>query len=119
MRPDLDWEFWLDCHLSPIIAKWLKEETGYNFKSSYILNLYDLTDIGIYEKAKANSKVILISKDSDITDLINRYGAPPKLINLKIGNAANRVIYNFILFNLDAALKKLIEENIHIVDLES
>lgn len=119
MQPDLDWEFWLDCNLSPIIAKWLKEETGYNFKSAYILGHYGLADIEIYERAKTIPKVILISKDSDIPDLINRYGSPPKLINLRMGNATNRVIYHIISSNLDAALKKLIEENIHIVDLEA
>ena len=28
MQPD--WEIWLDNHVSPIIAKWLKEKTGLN-----------------------------------------------------------------------------------------
>ena len=62
MQRELQWEFWLDCHLSPIIAKWLKEKTGYNFKSAFILNLHGLNDIEIYELAKKNSSnVILIS----------------------------------------------------------
>jgi predicted nuclease of predicted toxin-antitoxin system len=118
MQRDLNWEFWLACHLSPIIAKWLKEKTGYVFKSAYILNLYKLNDLEIYELAKKTPNVILISKDSDIPDLISKYGSPPKLINLKIGNTHNRVLYEFLLNNLEAALTKLIDEDIHIVDLE-
>ena len=118
MQRKLDLEFWLDCHLSPIIAKQLKEETGYIFKSAYILELHGLTDLEIYELAKKNSNVILISKDSDIPDLINKYGAPPKLINLKTGNTQNRILYKFLLDNLEAALAKLIDEGIHIIDLE-
>jgi predicted nuclease of predicted toxin-antitoxin system len=119
MRRKLDWEFWLDCHLSPIVAKWLSDETGYVFKSAYVLALHGLNDIEIYELAKKNSNVILVSKDSDIPDLINRYGAPPKLINLKTGNTHNRILFKFISDNLEAALRKLIDEDIHIVDLES
>lgn len=118
MQRKLKWEFWLDCHLSPVIAKWLNEKTGYVFKSAYILNLYGLTDLEIYELAKKTSNVILISKDSDISDLINKYGYPPKLINLKIGNTHSRILYEFLLDNLEAALIKLVDEDIHIVDLE-
>ena len=118
MQRKLNWEFWLDSHLSPIIAKWLSEETSYIFKSAYILELYRLTDIEIYELAKKSSNVILISKDSDISDLTNRYGAPPKLINLKIGNTNNKILYKFLLDNLETALTKLVDEDIHIVDLE-
>jgi hypothetical protein len=54
MQRKLDWEFWLDCHLSPIIAKWLNEKTGYVFKSAYILNLYKLNDLETYELANFN-----------------------------------------------------------------
>ena len=42
MQPD--WEIWLDCNISPIIAKWLKEKTGWKVQSAYILNLYKLND---------------------------------------------------------------------------
>ena len=47
MKRKPDREFWLDCHLSPVIAKWLNEETGYVFKSAYILDLHGLTDVEI------------------------------------------------------------------------
>ncbi len=50
MQPD--WEIWLDNHISPIIAKWLKEELKMEVKSSYILQLYELSDYEIYLKAK-------------------------------------------------------------------
>ena len=118
MQLKLNWEFWLDCHLSSIIAKWLNEKTGYVFKSAYILNLHGLDDLEIYELAKKAGNIILISKDSDIPDLISKYGSPPKLINVKIGNSDNRILYNFLFNNLEAALTKLIDEGIHIVDLE-
>ena len=58
MQPD--WEIWLDNHISPIIAKWLKEDLGLEVKSSYTMQLYGLSDIEIYQKAKEYGKIILI-----------------------------------------------------------
>lgn len=119
MLPELEWEFWLDNNLSPIIAKWLKDETGYIIKSSFILKLYSLDDYEIYKLAKQNkTKVIFISKDTDFPQIINRFGSPPKLIYLRIGNTDNKVLFNFILKNLEDALERLLKDNIDIVDIE-
>lgn len=114
----LDWEIWLDSNLSPIIAKWLKDETGLNVKSAYVLNIHGLDDIDIYKLARNNSiPVIIISKDSDLAQLINRLGSPPKLINLKVGNTGNKILFNFILLNIEEVLKRLIDDDAHIADL--
>lgn len=119
MLPEIEWEFWLDNNLSPIIAKWLKDETGYTIKSSFILELYLMDDYEIYKVAKeSKAKVILISKDTDFPHIINRFGSPPKLINLKIGNTDNKILFNFILKNLKQALNRLLKDDIDIVDIE-
>ncbi len=76
----LEWEFWIDTHISPIIAKWLHDETGWNVKSFYILQLNNSEDELIYRKAKEKGNVIIISKDSDFPNLVNSFGDPPKLI---------------------------------------
>ncbi len=73
----LDWEIWLDNHISSVIAKWMRDETGWVVKSTYILQLHFKNDIQIYEEAKRYGKVILISKDSDLEEIINRLGTPP------------------------------------------
>lgn len=78
-----NWEIWLDTHLSPAIAKWMADYTGFIVKSSYILSNNSLDDIEIYHKAKSAGNVIIISKDVDFSELINRLGAPPKLISIK------------------------------------
>jgi len=114
----LDWEIWLDTNLSPIIAKWIKEYTGFEVKSSYTLSLHYLTDIEIYKRAKEQGNVILISKDADFPELISRLGAPPKLINLKIGNCDNRVLWEWIKPHINEAITVLSTSDIDIVDLE-
>lgn len=75
----------------------MSAQTGYIFKSAYFLNLSFLDDIEIYQLAKNNeTKVILISKDADFANIINRFGSPPKLINKKTGNRNNQLIFRFI-----------------------
>jgi predicted nuclease of predicted toxin-antitoxin system len=118
MLPDNKWEIWIDCNISSIIAKWMKDELGLNAKSAYLLQLHGLDDMEIYQKAKEAGQVILISKDSDLPELVNRYGHPPKLINVKIGNCDNRTMWRYLKTNLEAIFDKLVTENIAIVDLE-
>ncbi len=66
-----DWEIWLDNHISPIIAKWLKDKTGLEVKSTYVLQLYSLTDFEIYSKAKkAGKEILVICEKSLYTDEI-------------------------------------------------
>jgi predicted nuclease of predicted toxin-antitoxin system len=101
-----DFETWLDNHISPIIAKWLMEETNYIVKSSYVLKLYGLSDLEIYKKAQANERlVIIISKDTDLDEIISLKGSPPKLILLRIGNCDNRILFSFIIDNIENAIK--------------
>jgi predicted nuclease of predicted toxin-antitoxin system len=116
--PPENWEIWLDTQLSPIIAKWTSEYTGFTVKSSYSLQLNSLTDAAIYHKAKENGKVILISKDADFPELINRLGSPPKLIVIKKGNSDNRTMWEFIKPNIERAVKLLTTTNADIVELE-
>ena len=91
----LDFEIWLDTHISPVIAKWLKEGFGYNCKSSFVLKLYGLDDIEIYQKAKAAGYVIIISKDSDLPEIVERLGAPPKVINIVLGTQITAFFFSF------------------------
>jgi len=93
--------------------------TGFTVKSAYILSLHELDDLVIYQKAKDHGKVILLSKDSDFSELISRLGAPPKLINLKIGNCDNRTLWELIKPSIMEAVRLLADTDIDIVELES
>lgn len=114
----LSWEIWLDVHISPIIAKWLEEYTGFTAKSAYTLSLYTLDDREIFQKTKEQGNVILISKDTDFPDLISRLGSPPKLINVKIGNCDNRTLWSTLKPNIKEAIYLLMESDIDIVELD-
>ncbi|HEX4373142.1 MAG TPA: DUF5615 family PIN-like protein [Puia sp.] len=117
MPHDIDWEFWLDNQLSPIIAKWMSEETGLIFKSAYTQKFYEISDIEIYQSAKQQGNVVIVSKDVDFSQLIARYGSPPKLIHLQIPNCDNRIMFNFLLSNFEEIITSLFVNNINIVEL--
>jgi predicted nuclease of predicted toxin-antitoxin system len=116
MQPD--WEIWLDTNISPAIAKWMNEHTGISVKTSYSLSLHHLTDLHIYQRARAQGNVILLSKDADFPELISRLGSPPKLITLKIGNCDNRTLWDFLLPHIQKAFELLASSETDIIELD-
>src|SRR4051812_46098180 len=102
-----DWEIWLDNHISPIIAKWLKEGFDLQVKSTYTLQIGTASDYEIYHKAKGAGNIIIITKDSDIEKVIKVHGAPPKLINLRFGNCDNRILFSILSSQIVRALRML------------
>jgi predicted nuclease of predicted toxin-antitoxin system len=116
MQPE--WEIWLDNQISPIIAKWLSEQTGFKVISGYKLGLNNLSDQEIYSKAKKSGNIILISKDSDLDEIISKSGSPPKLISLKIGNCDNKVLFAILKNKLALAIRFLNDYNKDIIELQ-
>ena len=117
MLPNI-WEIWLDVQISPVIAKWMTEYTGLNVKSSFILGFKSMTDHAIYQQAKIHGNVILVSKDADFIEIVNRLGSPPKLINIKIGNCDNRKLWQFLQKHIDTALQMLLVADVNIIEIE-
>lgn len=113
-----NYEIWLDNHVSPIIAKWLKDDLGIEVKSSYMLKLEALSDLEIYQKAKNYSNIIIVSKDSDLDEIISLYGAPPKLISLKIGNCDNKILFSILKKNLERTIRLLNDFNQDIIEIK-
>ncbi len=114
----LNFEIWLDNHLSPIIAKWLTNDLGIIVKSSYTLKLSLLTDSEIYKKAKEYGNVIIVSKDCDLVDIITIYGTPPNLIYLKIGNCDNKILFQILKKEIPKAIKLIQDYNKDIIEIQ-
>ncbi|MEO0406561.1 MAG: DUF5615 family PIN-like protein [Cyanobacteria bacterium P01_A01_bin.135] len=97
---------WIDAHLSPAIATWITS----NFKIAAIalrdLGLRDAEDPEIFEAAKAQS-VIVMTKDRDFIDLVERLGPPPQIIWLTCGNTSNARLQEILGSVLPAALELL------------
>ena len=116
MQPD--WEIWTDANISPIIAKWLAEHLNMPVRSSYTLGLTGMLDQEIYDLAQKTGNIILLSKDSDFSELISRLGFPPKLILLNIGNAGNQRLWDWMQPNIHEAVRILSTTDVGIIVLE-
>ena len=118
MQPEF--EIWLDNQLPPILAKWMTETFGWLVKSSFVLQLQEVSDWEIYRRAKENSiQVILFSKDGDFPKLLAQHGSPPKLIKLNIGNLPNRQLWELLKPLLPKAIEALKSSEATTVIIES
>lgn len=82
-------KIWLDAHLSPAIAKFLNEEFYVRAVSLRSVGLRDSEDEAIFMKAK-EADVVFFTKDGDFVELLERFGSPPKIVWLRVGNTSNR-----------------------------
>ncbi len=70
---------WLDAHLSPRVARWIKEVLGQDAAPVRDLGLHNAEDEEIFNRARA-ARAILLTKDKDFADLVIRHGRPPAVI---------------------------------------
>ena len=95
---------WVDAHLSPAIATWI----GCTFEIETValrdLGLRDAEDPEIFEAAKAQEAIVM-TKDSDFVDLVERLGSPPQIIWLTCGNTSNARLREILRETLPRALE--------------
>lgn len=98
---------WIDAHLSPSLATWISMTFGITAVALRDIDLRDAEDLEIFEAAKEQGAVV-ITKDRDFVDLVERLGSPPQIIWLTCGNTSNarlREIFNETLPEALALLK--------------
>ncbi|MGG6241547.1 DUF5615 family PIN-like protein [Nodosilinea sp. AN01ver1] len=98
---------WVDAHLSPAIATWINNNFDVIAVALRDLGLRDAEDPEIFEAAKAQG-AILMTKDRDFVDLVDRLGPPPKVIWLTCGNTSNVQLRKILSATLATALELLI-----------
>ncbi|MFN0081631.1 MAG: DUF5615 family PIN-like protein [Ferruginibacter sp.] len=76
--------------------------------SSYEMFINEEKDETIFLNAKAKANVIILSKDSEFPDLLNRLFAPPKLIWLRMGNCPNSQMKIILKNTLAIAINELL-----------
>jgi predicted nuclease of predicted toxin-antitoxin system len=80
--------FWVDAQLPPQLATWLTQKYGVQALALRTVGLRDAADRQIFEAART-AGVVLISKDIDFVDLVQRFGPPPQLLWVTCGNVTN------------------------------
>ncbi len=97
---------WVDAHLSPAIATWITSTFGIEAIPLRDLGLRDAEDPEIFEAAKEQNAVVM-TKDSDFVDLVERLGSPPQIIWLTCGNTSNARLREMLSETLPRALELL------------
>lgn len=81
----------------------------------YSLGLRDAIDYDIFTTAKQENAIIM-SKDDDFIQLIEKYGSPPKLLWITCGNTSNARLKEVLSLTLKKALT-LLENGENIVEI--
>ena len=79
--------FLVDAQLSPRLAVWLRER---GHEADHVGPV--ATDVQIVLRAQASGAVI-VSKDADFIGLLESLDQPPQLLWVRVGNAANRILF--------------------------
>ena len=98
---------WLNAHLSPAIAAWITATFGITAIAVRDLGLRESEDTDIFDAAKAAGDVILMTKDRDFIELVERYGSPPQVIWLTCGNTSNDRLKEIMTATLPNAIELL------------
>jgi predicted nuclease of predicted toxin-antitoxin system len=94
---------WVDAHISPAVAKWVSAELGHPACSIRDLGLRNAKDKDIFAAARQANAVVM-TKDADFTEMVERLGSPPSVIWLTCGNTSNAFLRGLLKATLPRAM---------------
>lgn len=97
---------WVDAHLSPALARWITAELHHPAQAVRDLGLRQAKDPQIFEAARQTG-AILLTKDADFVEMVERLGPPPQVIWLTCGNTSNAALRGILKQELPKALELL------------
>jgi predicted nuclease of predicted toxin-antitoxin system len=97
---------WVDAQLSPAIATWLSRTQGVEAVAVRDLGLRDAEDGKIFTAAR-HAAAVLMTKDQDFVQLLERLGPPPQVIWITCGNTSNQALKEILAAALPTALAML------------
>jgi len=101
---------WLDAQISPRVGTWI--EASFEVESLIAVQsdpeLRALPDETIFALARSQSAIV-VTKDRDFVEMVERMGTPPRVIWLTCGNTSNAVLREILAEALPNAFKLLAE----------
>src|SRR5437867_11247841 len=97
---------WLDAQLSPSVAAWISATFGIEAHAVRDLGLREAKDSPIFQAARAAGAVVM-TKDSDFAEMVQRLGPPPKVLWVTCGNTSNARLREILSSQLPAAVARL------------
>ncbi|MBC7767953.1 MAG: DUF5615 family PIN-like protein [Phycisphaerales bacterium] len=106
---------WLHNHLSPALAQWIAASFGHNCLVVRDIGLSRAPDTQIFDQARA-AGAVLITKDADFAELVDRRGTPPAIVLLTCGNTSTLNLKQLLADRLPTALA-LVEQGEPLVEI--
>ncbi len=97
---------WLDAQLPPSAATWITATFGIETRAVRDLELRDAQDSPIFQAARAAGSVVM-TKDRDFVEMLQRLGPPPKVLWVTCGNTSNARLRDILTVALPAAIVRL------------
>jgi predicted nuclease of predicted toxin-antitoxin system len=97
---------WVDAHLSPALARWISTQFNHPAQPVRDLGLREAKDQQIFDAARQAGAIIL-TKDEDFSELVDRLGPPPQIIWLTCGNTSEAALRVLLAKALPRALELL------------
>ncbi|MBW3637112.1 MAG: DUF5615 family PIN-like protein [Armatimonadetes bacterium] len=97
---------WIDAQLSPSIAPWIRQNFPVDAVALRDIALRDAEDEEIFFAAKKVAAVVM-TKDSDFLNLLDRFGPPPQVLWLTSGNTSNVRLKQILTATLSQAITLL------------
>jgi len=97
---------WVDAQLSPALAPWITQQFNIDCVSSRRLGIVKAKDLAIFQAAR-DADAIVLTKDSDFTLLLERFGPPPRILWVTCGNTSNAYLKRVLVATLPNALQLL------------
>ena len=86
---------WVDAQLPPALAQWLRNLGESGAVHVEDLGLLQAEDPEIFEKAR-QAEAVVITKDNDFVQILERRGVPPQVVWVTCGNRSNPALKDLI-----------------------
>lgn len=97
---------WLDAQLPPSIAAWITATFGIEAHAVRDLGLRNAKDPSIFQSAR-DVGAVMMTKDSDFVEMLQRLGPPPKVLWITSGNTTNARLRQILAHELPSAIIRL------------
>ena len=97
---------WLDAQLSPSLGPWITSTFGIQTFAVRDLGLRDAKDSPIFYAARA-AEAMVMTKDQDFVELVDRLGPPPKVLWVTCGNTSSARLREILSIELPGTIAQL------------
>ena len=87
---------WIDAQLPPSLARWLAQAYGVDAYHVFDIGFVGADDAVIFEAARSGKAAVVVTKDEDFVQLLDRRGPPPQIVWVTCGNVRNTTLREIV-----------------------